>query len=219
MSNGRGRHRQGADVETFSRDEVEFLKQAALFAWKERITKKIKLTLEHAHEALAARLDPESLLLPEGMDVTRWQVVRGERFEDLPYAYLDFPQFFSRDTKFTYRSMFWWGSGFIFAMILEGAALDRYRENLLGAYSRLADRGLALSLAETPWEWKPTGPRLLPLRGENRDAVAAALANRTFLKLQSVLDFDELAREEGVVPRKAVETFELLRHVVRRRPG
>jgi len=204
-------------VDTFSTDEVEFLKQAALFTWKEQITRKIKRILEALHEELAARLDPSALLAPEGMDFTRWQVVRGERYHDQPYAYLDFPQFFRRDTKFTYRSMFWWGTGFIFAMILEGDALDRYRENLLHSYPRLADRGLALSLADSPWEWALAGPGVLPLRNDNRAAVADALAGRTFIKLQSGLEFDRLAREDGAIIRRAVEIFELLGCVVRRR--
>ncbi len=204
-------------MDTFSTDEVEFLKQAALFTWKEQITRKIKRILEALHEELAARLDPSALLAPEGMDFTRWQVVRGERYRDRPYAYLDFPQFFSRDTKFTYRSMFWWGTGFFFAMILEGDPLDRYRENLLDAYPRLADRGLTLSLADSPWEWALAGPGVLPLRSDNRAAVADALAGRTFIKLQSGLEFDRLAREDGAIIRRAVETFDLMGCVVGRR--
>ncbi len=206
------------DAEAFSPDEVDFLKQAALFTWKERITKKIKRTLETLHDELAKEVVPETLLAPEGMDFTRWQVVRGERFEDQPYAYLDFPQYFSRETKFTYRSMFWWGSGFIFAMILEGQALDRYRENLLVAYHRLADRGLSLSLAETPWEWKRAGPSILPIQATNRAAVAKALAAKRFLKLQSWLEFEALAREPGAIVRNGVDTFRLLREVVGREP-
>ena len=65
--------RQGAArVDTFSTDEVEFLKQAALFTWKEQITRKIKRILEALHEELAARLYPSAMLAPEGMDFTRW---------------------------------------------------------------------------------------------------------------------------------------------------
>ncbi|MEO5656556.1 MAG: hypothetical protein ABIO65_09465 [Nitrospiria bacterium] len=200
----------------FSRDEIEFLKQAAVFSWKEQLTRKIQLIFETLHDELAARLDSETLLAPAEMDFSRWQVVRGERFEELPYAYLDFPQAFSRRNKFAYRSMFWWGHGFFFAMILEGEHLDHYRRNLLDAYECLADRGLMLSLAETPWTWAHRGPNVLALRSDNRGEVADALAQRTFLKLQSFLDFDRLLGQEDVVMRQAAETFELLRPVVRR---
>jgi len=204
------------ELERFSRDEAEFLKQATIFDWKERITQKIKRVLEHLHEELARRITAEELLTPPGMDFAKWQVVRGERFHNQPYVYLDFPQFFTRQTKFTYRSMFWWGSGFAFALILEGDALDHYRERLIFSYDALADHGLVISLADTPWDWRPNSPHNLPIQRINRQVVIQALATRTFLKLQSFLDFDEIVQEEGIVIRRAVETFDLLRAVVRR---
>lgn len=203
-------------MERFSRDEVEFLKQGAFFDWKEQITQKVKRVLERLHEELARRITTEELYAPAGMDFAKWQVVRGERFHNRPYAYLDFPQFFTRETKFTYRTMFWWGSGFVFAWILEGDALAHYRERFVSTYERLADRGLVISLAETPWDWRPDSPHNLSLRRDNRQVVIQALATRTFLKLQSFMEFDELIREEGTIIRRALETFDLLRPVVGR---
>jgi hypothetical protein len=202
-------------MDAFSRDEVEFLKQAGLFAWKERLTQRIKNGLETLHDALAARLTPDVLLAPDGMDWTRWQVVRGERFDERPYAYLDFPQYFSRETKFTYRSMFWWGEGLFFAIILEGNLLDRYRANLETSYSAVADRDLALSLSETPWEWHVAGPRVLPIRAETGDAVISAMRRRTFLKLQRAVSLDRLAEPDAIV-RESLRTFEDLMPVVTR---
>lgn len=200
-------------MSAFSRDEVEFLKEAGLFAWKERLTLRIKTALETLHGALSERLVSDRLLAPEGMDWTRWQVVRGERFEERPYAYLDFPQFFSRDIKWTYRSMFWWGEGLFFAMILEGPLLDRYRKNLEHSYGAVADRELSLSLARTPWEWRAAGPDVLPIRADNRDAVLSALRARTVLKLQRVVSLDRLIEPEMIV-REGVETFDRLLPVI-----
>jgi len=94
-------------LERFSRDEVEFLKQGTFFDWKEQITQKVKRVLECLHEELARRITTEELYAPDGMDFAKWQVVRGERFHNRPYAYLDYPQFFTRETKFTYRTIFW----------------------------------------------------------------------------------------------------------------
>ena len=206
----------GTNLERFSRDEVEFLKQGAIFDWKEQITRKIKSVLERLHDELVRRITAQDFFAPEGMDFTKWQVVRGERFDNRPYAYLDYPQFFTREAKFTYRTMFWWGSGFVFAWILEGKALARYRERLVATYETLADRGMVISLAETPWDWNPSSPHNLLLRLDNRQAVIQALATRTFLKLQSFMEFDELTREEDIVIQRAIETFRILRPVVGR---
>lgn len=197
----------------FSRDEVEFLKQAGLFAWKERLTQRIKSAFEALHDALAVRITPEVLIAPEGMDWKRWQIVRGERFGDRPYAYLDFPQYFSRETKFTYRSMFWWGEGLFFAIILEGSLLERYRANLEASYAAVADRELALSLSETPWEWHMTGPSVLPIRTETGDAVIAAMRTRTQLKVQRAVSLERLGQPDAIV-REGLKAFEDLMPVV-----
>jgi hypothetical protein len=202
-------------VEGFSRDEVDFLKQVGLFAWKEGLTRRVKSAFEILHDSLAARLAPETLLAPEGMDWARWQVVRGERFDDRPYAYLDFPQYFSREIKFTYRSMFWWGEGLFFAIILEGPLLDRYRTNLERAYAALADRELSLSLADTAWEWRSTGPSVLPIRTETRDAVTSALRGRKVLKVQRALSLDRLSEPDTIV-RGGLTTFDDLRPLLAR---
>ncbi len=197
----------------FSRDEVEFLKHAGLFAWKERLTLRIKTALEELYDALSPRVVADTLLAPHDMDWTRRQVVRGERFEERPYAYLDFPQYFSQTTKFTYRSMFWWGEGLFFAMILEGSLLDRYIANLERAYASIADQEIALSLAETPWEWRADGPTVLPIKTDNRDAVLATMRGRTALKLQRAVSLDRLVERDAIV-REGLRTFEDLRPVL-----
>jgi hypothetical protein len=200
-------------MESFSHDEIEFLRQSGLFAWKERLTRRLQGELTALYEALAPRVVPESLLAPDGIDWTRWQLVRGERFHDRPYAYLDYPQFFSRTAKCTYRSMFWWGEGLFFAMMLEGELLDRYVENLDRRYAAVADRELSLSLADTPWEWAASGRTVLPIRSDTRDAVMAALRHRSVLKLQRVVALDRLI-EPHVIVREGVATFESLRPVI-----
>lgn len=193
--------------EAFSREEVLFLKQSGLFSWKEILTQRIKRALEDLHAALAPRVVPEALLAPPETDFARWQLVRGERFHERPYVYLDFPQCFSRAAKFTYRSLFWWGEGLFFAMILDGPMLDQYWSNLDRRYAAVADQDLVLSLAETPWEWRQAGPAVLPIRSDTRSAVADAARRARFLKLQRAMDLDRLI-EPGAIVREGVETFE-----------
>jgi hypothetical protein len=197
----------------FSHEEVDFLKQAGFFVWKEQLTRRLQGELTALHEALVPRVAPDALLAPDEMDWARWQLVRGERFHDRPYAYLDYPQYFSRATKFTYRTMFWWGEGVFFALILEGALLDRYVDNIDRRYEAVADRDLSLSLADTPWEWEMRGRSVLPIRSDTRDAVMAAARKRSFLKLQRVVALDRLIEPHAIVGEGAA-TFEALRPVI-----
>jgi hypothetical protein len=198
---------------TFSHEEIDFLQQAGFFSWKERLTRRIQDELTALHQALVPRVAPDVLLAPDEMDWTRWQLVRGERFHDRPYAYLDYPQYFSRATKFTYRSMFWWGEGVFFALILEGALLDRYVENIERRYAAIADRELSLSLADTPWEWGRRGRSVLPIRADSRAEVMSVARTRSFLKLQQVVSLDRLIEPDAIV-REGVSAFEALRPVI-----
>ncbi|MFZ5875770.1 MAG: hypothetical protein ACOYXU_05105 [Nitrospirota bacterium] len=200
-------------MEIFSHEEIDFLKQAGFFAWKERLTSRLQGELTALHEALVPHVVPGALIAPDEMDWTRWQLVRGERFHDRPYVYLDCPQYFSRETKFTYRSMFWWGEGVFFALILEGALLDRYVENIERRYEAIADRDVSLSLADTPWEWSRSGRSVLPIHADTRDAVMAAARKRSFLKLQRVVALDRLIEPHAIV-REGAATFEALRPVI-----
>jgi hypothetical protein len=199
----------------FSHEEVDFLKQAGLFAWKERLTRRLQRDLTELHHALVPRVVPDALAAPDEMDWTRWQLVRGERFHDRPYVYLDYPQCFSRATKFAYRSMFWWGEGVFFALILEGALLARYVENIDRRYEAVADRNLSLSLADTPWEWEMRGRSVLPIRSDTRAAVTAMARSRAFLKLQRVIPLERLNDPDAIV-REGVSAFEALLPVVAR---
>jgi hypothetical protein len=198
---------------TFSHEEIDFLKQAGYFAWKEQLTRRLQGELAALHEALVPRVVPNALIAPDDMDWTRWQLVRGERFHDRPYAYLDYPQYFSRATKFTYRSMFWWGEGLFFALILEGALLDRYVENLERSFEAIADREVSVSLADSPWEWTTRGSSVLPIQADTRDAVMAAARKASFLKLQRVVGLDRLIGPHALVD-EGVTTFEALRPVI-----
>jgi hypothetical protein len=200
-------------MDAFSREEIDFLKQAGLFAWKERLTRRLQNELTALHEALVPRVVPAALLAPDEIDWTRWQLVRGERFHDRPYAYLDYPQYFSRATKFAYRSMFWWGEGVFFAVILEGALLDRYVERLDRAYAEIADRDLSMSLADTPWEWVRAGRALVPIRSDTKDAVLAAARSRPFLKLQRAIALERLLEPDAIV-REGAATFDALVPVI-----
>ena len=174
------------------------MRDAGLMARKEAVIEKVKATFGAVKEALKSGLDPAGYLAPEGADFTQGQVSNGDRFQGMPWVYLDFPKYFSHDAIFTFRSFFWWGHGFVFALMLAGPSLTQYKANLRRAYDRLADHGLHLSLARDPWEWRQGEGYTIDLTGANRAAVEAALPDRPFLKLQSVLGFESNRDHAGL---------------------
>ena len=104
-----------------------------------------------------------TLLVPPGFDPSKMQVVKGERLEECPYQYLDYPKHFLGDDKFTFRSLCWWGHHLVFAIIVEGGQAKQCKKNFFDRFHQLAGQGLELSLAPTLWEWKRGEGYTLPI--------------------------------------------------------
>lgn len=198
----------------FTPAERSLIQETHFFQTKAIISRKVKQILEQLHVALKEELFTVSLLAPEGVDTTIGQFVKGDHLRDFPYQYLDLPKFFSQDEKFTFRSLFWWGHHFVFALILEGPHLDRYKRNLLNSYDRLADQGLYILMAPTLWEWENRPELLLEIRKDNREAVESALATRPFLKIQRFIGFDDPVFEKGDIVRTGRKIFQLMKVIV-----
>lgn len=136
----------------FTEEEAALIADARFFLAKARIMRKVRGLLEALLAELRGEVTKAKLLTPAGFEPDKSQFVKGEHPEDCPYQYLDYPKHFSGDEKFTFRSLFWWEHHVLFAMILEGPLLRRYKKNMVDRFHTFAERDLTLSLAPTPWE-------------------------------------------------------------------
>ncbi|HJU03514.1 MAG TPA: hypothetical protein VJ692_00075, partial [Nitrospiraceae bacterium] len=127
----------------------------------------------------------------------KFQFVKGEHLEECPYQYLDYPKHFEGDEKLTFRSLFWWGHHMVFALILEGPGLLRYKQNLINRYHLVAGRSLDLSLSPTPWEWKHGEGYTMPLTHDRKSQVSAVLSGRRFFKLARFVPYEDRSISEG----------------------
>ena len=143
----------------FTSKEISLLSDTEFFAAKAHVSPKIRDLLERIHESFQRELKAHHLLVPDAFDPEARQFVKGEHLEDFPYQYLDYPRFFTRDVKFSFRSLVWWGHHMVFALILEGGHLRRYKENLINRFSSIADRDIQ-PLSEPFSMGVETGPRL-----------------------------------------------------------
>ena len=182
---------------TFTKDEGALLADKTFFTAKANISHKIRLHLEQLHQALYQDLQQYPLLSPDNLSLSTHQLVKGEHLENFPYQYLDFPRFYTREEKFSFRSLFWWGHHVVFALIVEGGYLRRYKENLINRYQFVSNRGTCLCLGNSLWEWE-NGPGVtLELTGDRKPEVSAVLANRPFFKLAKFVTFDDPAIFKG----------------------
>ncbi|MER3423352.1 MAG: hypothetical protein C4293_09125 [Nitrospiraceae bacterium] len=185
------------DSSLFTSGEITLIADEKFFLVKARIMKKVRGLLDDLHVGLGKDLEGVELLAPVGFNRKKFQFVKGEHLEDFPYQYLDFPKHFEGDEKFTFRSLFWWGHHFVFALILEGEGLLRYKRNLINRYHRVAGRQLALSLAPSPWEWKHGEGYTIPLSHDRKSEVSAVLSGRSFFKLARFVPHHDPLIKEG----------------------
>jgi hypothetical protein len=195
--------------------EAALVADAEFFRVKARIMAKVRAQLEEVRAGLREELGGVELLAPAGFDPAKCQFVKGEHLEGCPYQYLDYPKHFSGDEKFTFRTLFWWGHYYVFALILEGRGLLRYKHNLINRYREIADREICLCLGPSPWDWRWGDGHTLALTGDRRPEVGAVLSSRPFFKLARFLRHGDAAVSAGRVSSVARESLRALLPVIR----
>jgi hypothetical protein len=194
----------------FTPEEMRLVADRQFFPAKAAVMAKVRRILEATHAGLKAEVAGTELLTPPGFDPAKAQFVKGEHLEEFPYQYLDFPKHFAGGETFTFRSLFWWGHHVIFALILEGEHLLRYKRNLVNRFHDVAGLDLHLSLAPTPWEWKYGEGYTLPLSHDRKPEVSAVLTGRRFIKVARFVPLDDPAVRESRLPDIGRETWRAL---------
>ena len=191
----------------FSQDDLQLLADRNFFRKKAILSKKIKRTLEVLYDQLKPEAYSQTLLAPEELNLQSVQFVKGEHLEDYPYQYLDFPRHYTRETKFAFRSLIWWGHHAAFSLVVEGPLVKHYRKNLFNRFSDVADRQLCLSLSPSLWEWKTGAGLTLEITHERRSELAAVLDRRTAFKIARFVPFDDSVAESGALIQEGIRTF------------
>jgi hypothetical protein len=175
---------------------------------KAAISDKLKRTLKQLHVALQPEVARHTLLAPDGFDSEVFQFVKGEHLEDCPYQYLDFPRYYTRQEKLSFRSLCWWGHHLVFALIVEGPLVKQYRTNLFNRFSEVADHQLSLSLNSSLWEWNAGPGFTLDITSNRRSEIAAALDRRTFFKVARFIPIHNLKADTDQIINAGVTTFQ-----------
>ena len=199
-----------ADDRSLTPDELRLVADGDLFRAKERIILKVRALLTELQRGLQEDLGRNGLLVPPDFDPKKVQFVKGERLENCPYQYLDYPKHFLGEDKFTFRSLCWWGHHLVFALIVEGGPVKQYKKNFVDRFHQLAGQGLELSLAPTLWEWKRGEGYTLPITHDRKAQLAAVLSGRAWFKIARFVPLDSPAMLEGRVPELGRDTFRSL---------
>ncbi len=195
-------------------EELALISDKEFFRAKARIAPKIRHLLEEVFEGIQEEIAHTTLLTPQGFQVEKCQFVKGEHLEEFPYQYVDFPKHFSGSEKFTYRSLFWWGHHFVFALILEGKHVPQYKKNIFDRFHTIAGKNLSLSLSPSLWEWKAGEGLSLPITHESKSQVAAVLSGRNAFKIARFVSYHSELFQKGRLAQIGIETFRSLLPII-----
>ncbi len=203
-----------SQLPSFSPEEVACFADTEFFRIKARVTLQVRKILEGLHGHLNSELQGHKLLAPQNFNRDAVQFVKGEHLEDFPYQYLDFPRHFTREEKFAFRSLFWWGHHVVFALILEGPNIRKYKENVINHWSEIADHHIHLCLSASLWEWKHGPGYTMELTKDRKSQTAAVLANRTSLKLARFIPLTDTRVQSGQIAEVGHDTFRTMLPII-----
>ena len=198
----------------FSPEEVACFADTNFFRIKAHVSVKVRQILENLHEGFKAELVGCDLLAPESFKPDAVQFVKGEHLEDFPYQYLDYPRHYTRDEKFAFRSLFWWGHHMVFALILEGPHIRRYKENIIDHFADITGNHISLCLSSSLWEWKDGPGYTMELNHDRKSQTAAVLANRSFVKLARFIPLNDPIVTSGQLVQAGQEAFRTMLPVI-----
>ena len=140
------------DIASWAEKELRLINHVEVFQAKPGILKKVEYRLVALQKSLEEEIIPATL--PQGADLTRNQIARGENHNGFPYISLDYPQNFSKTEMFTMRTLFWWGHYLGFSLILKGKHLESYADRLIENQDTKPFQDIYVSLAPNPFEWE-----------------------------------------------------------------
>ncbi len=201
-------------MSTFTPEEVSCFADTKFFRTKAQITIKVRKILEELHSHIKVELVDRELLAPQNFNPEAVQFVKGEHLEDFPYQYLDFPRHYTREEKFAFRSLFWWGHHMVFALILEGPHIRRYKENIINRFAEISDNQVCLCLSPSLWEWKNGPGYTMELTQDRKSQAAAVLANRSFVKVARFIPMEDPIVQSDALAQVGQESFRTMLPII-----
>jgi len=198
----------------FSDADVSLLSDSEPFRARARVLARVERIFGSLREHLRRQVADGNYLAPLGLDRDQGKIGRGEYLDDLPYVYLDLPRYFDATGAFTFRSLFWWGHGVSFSLILGGPHLPAYRDRVLQNVDVLQALDVNVALGVDPWDWRHGEGHTLPIRRGGETELFSALRGRSFLKCSRFLSFGDEEFRANRIDEAALLTFRALEPIV-----
>ena len=135
-----------------SPQEMELVTHTQWILTKHVIIKKVFEMFGEINEIFKKQATPYHYLFPENIKHQNGKISRGENYQLLPYAILDYPSFFWKNRVFAVRTMFWWGNFFSITLHLSGEHKDKYIPSSKEIFSFLQKNNYFICINEDEWQ-------------------------------------------------------------------
>ena len=167
----------------FTTTELKTIHNKNFFFVKTAATQKIHLLFTEVRDEIKNVIEKEKIIFPKEVDSQKGKIFRGENYLNLPYLVLDYPKFFSKDSVFSFRTMFWWGNFFSFTLHMQGKALNDRRNILLKNISSLKKKNIYICVNSNPWQYHYQKDNYLAIDKLSNSELKKLIFEKEFLKL------------------------------------
>ncbi len=171
--------------------EIRLITERELFLRKPGIMKKATENLEGLKDQLIAQIAKDGRNYPEGTDLTKGQIAKGENHNGFPFISLDMPQRFSKTEMFTFRTLFWWGHYLGFSLILKGGGLNDFAEKLSKRKDSDLLRYAYFAVSSNIWEWEKKNENFRLVSESSSDFILKTVSEINYIKLIRFIPLDE----------------------------
>lgn len=167
----------------WSQNDLKMINVVDVFLHKPTIMKKVETCLLQLKESLATNLAENPRPYPQGTDLIKGQIARGENHKGFPFISLDIPQNFSKTEFFTYRTLFWWGHYLAFSLFLKGPRMPDYLKCLLKNRQQPGCQEIFVARNTSPWEWEWSKENYSQVNQASEEEIQAVVNGIGYIKL------------------------------------
>lgn len=102
-----------------TKHELDFASSVEYPLTKQNVFTKINRLMHETGLQLSQEFHKNQLI-----DLAHHKITKGERYKEMPYLVMDFPQIKGPDFNIVLRTMFWWGHYFTCSLIVKTSLLD-----------------------------------------------------------------------------------------------
>ena len=167
----------------FTPTELKTIHNKKFFLVKASATGKIQKLFSEVKDEIKNVIEKENRIFPKEVDAQTGKIFRGENYLGLPYLVLDYPKYFSKESIFSFRTMFWWGNFISFTLHLQGKALQACRKNLVENIPSLKSKNIYICVNNNPWQYHYKKDNYLPVDKLPDTELKKLLLEKEFIKL------------------------------------